>query len=152
MIAAPFYVDQLEVIRSIAKSLPVNYKLYVKDHPLQGNSGWKSTTYYKQILELPNVELLHASIPHDEILKNCSMTITITGSAGLESIFSQKPVIVFGNTIYSEISSVQKINNIEDLPAKIKSGLNSTVSISELNQFVDFLEENSFESNNLNCS
>ena len=134
-----------QVIRSIAKSLPVTHKLYVKEHPLQGNTGWKSTSYYKEIIDLPNVELLYTLISNEEIMKNCSMTIPITGSAGLESIFYQKPVIVFGNTIYSEVSSVQKINDIEELPAKIKLGLNSIVSLSELNQFVDFIEDNSFE-------
>ena len=31
---APFYGDQLSLITNIAKSLPIEYKLYVKDHPM----------------------------------------------------------------------------------------------------------------------
>ena len=32
-IDAPFYANQIEVVTNIAKALPADYKLYVKEHP-----------------------------------------------------------------------------------------------------------------------
>ena len=35
LISAPYYTNQLELIKNIARSIPVDYFLYVKEHPGQ---------------------------------------------------------------------------------------------------------------------
>nr|AIE93896.1 hypothetical protein [uncultured marine thaumarchaeote AD1000_41_B03] len=70
LIDAPFYTNQIELIRNIAKSLPVGYDLYVKEHPTQVLRGWRSISDYKQIMDLPNVTLIHPSIKSEDIIKN----------------------------------------------------------------------------------
>jgi hypothetical protein len=142
---APFYTNQIEVIKNIAKSIPVEYKLYVKEHPLQGLIGWRDVSYYKQILDLPNVELLHPSVSNVEILKHCSLVLAITGTLGLEAVFYRKPTIVFGNVIYSSLPSVYKVKNIEELPELIRKALNTVVNISDVNKYTNCVLENSFE-------
>ena len=37
LIDTPFYTDQIEIIRTVAKSLPVNYRLIVKENPGQSH-------------------------------------------------------------------------------------------------------------------
>lgn len=142
-IPAPFYTNQLEVITHIAKSLPVGYKLFVKEHPLQYLTGWKNTSFYKKILELPNVCLIHTSVSSEELMKNCSLVITIAGTTGLEAAFYNKPVIVFTDTIYSNLSHVYRVRNLEDIPNAIHSSLKKKVNLSELNQFVNYIMKNS---------
>ena len=39
-IDAPFFTNQLELVRNTAKSLPIGYKLYVKEHPIQKTKSW----------------------------------------------------------------------------------------------------------------
>ena len=141
----PFYTNQLEIITNIAKSLPVGFKLYVKEHGMMTIGGWRSIQYYRQIMALPNVELIHPDVPSKTLLESCSLVVTINGTTGLEAIFYKKPVIVFSNTSYSTISTVCKIDKIEELPQKIKSLLGSKVNTSELNNYIDLLERNSFE-------
>ena len=63
LIAAPYYTNQIEIIRSIAKSLPIDYKLYVKEHPSQANRNWRDISDYKEIINIPNVRLIHPSFP-----------------------------------------------------------------------------------------
>ena len=41
--------------------------------------------FYKFLMKLPNVELVHPSIPPDKIIKNSSMVITIASTAGQEA-------------------------------------------------------------------
>ena len=50
LITAPYYTNQIETIRHVAKSIPINYKLYVKEHPSSVTRNWKSVSDYKEIM------------------------------------------------------------------------------------------------------
>ncbi len=144
-IDAPFYTNQLEVITNIAKSLPIDYVLYVKEHPTMGLLGWRPISYYKSILDLPNVKLIHPSVNPDKIYEKCGLVITLTGTAGLEAAFHNKPSIILANVLYSDLSSVHKINSFEELPNAIRTVLSEKVNQNDLYKFVDFIDKNSFE-------
>ena len=141
---APYFSDQIEVITNIAKSLPVGFKLLVKEHFNMKYRGWNSISKYKKILDLPNVELIHPSINPEKIFEKCSLLITITSTAGFEATLYEKPVIVFGDVIYSNIKSVKQIKNFEDLPNIIRSSLKSKIDIDGINEFVTIVKNNSF--------
>ena len=74
LITAPFYINQIEAIKVIAKSLPINFKLVVKEHPMQITRGWRSSSEYRDIMEIPNVILVHPDflvILPLSFLRNC---------------------------------------------------------------------------------
>ena len=145
LIPAPFYSNQLNVIKNVAKSLPVDYMLYVKEHPMQQIWGWRSVSYYEEILKLQNVRLIHPSLPNGKLVDNCSLVVAVVGTPSLEAAFREKPSIVFGNVIFSSLTSVLRVQNLEDLPKLIKTGLNTKVNLSDVNKFVNIIEKNSFE-------
>ncbi len=148
-IAAPFFTNQIEVITNIAKSLPVGYKLFVKEHPnmtLKHGTGRK-LSFYKDLLKLPNVRLIHPEIKREEILEKCSLVITINGTAGLEAAFHNKPSITLIETDYSSIPSVYTLKRIEELPIAIRTSLGKTVDQSALFEYVNMVDKNSFEYN-----
>lgn len=144
-IAAPFYENQIEVLINVAKAIPINYKLYVKDHPKMEKIGLREISIYKKINSLPNVKLISQSIPNEELLRKCSLVITIAGTSGLEAVFFKKPSIVFSDVNYSELSSVYRIKSIEELPRAIRYSLEKEIKTDELNRYVNFLNDNSFE-------
>ena len=144
LLGAPFYSNQLELIKNIAKSLPIGYYLIVKEHYAMKLKGWRSTSYYQQLLDLPNVILLHPSIKSDDVIKLCSIVLTINGSGGFEAAFYEKPCIVFSDTNYSHLSFVHRINRIEELPCIIQKFLKIKVNLDELNQFVNDLDNSTF--------
>ena len=148
LIDAPFHCNQIEIIKNISRSLPVNFMLYVKEHPTQKVIGWRKISYYKQLQDLPNVRLIHPSVKPDAILEKCKLVITISGTAGLEAIFYKRPVIVFTDTFYSNIPSVYRIKKINDLPSVIKKALhNSSNNASidnELSVFMNNVSNNIF--------
>lgn len=141
----PFYTNQIEIITHIVKSLPIGYKLYVKEHPVMFLRGWRNKNYYKQIKKLPNVVLIHPSVRSDEVIQKCSLVLTISSTTGLEAAFYKKPSVIFANTDYSHLPSVHKLENVEEFPEAIRSSLQKKVNISDLNNYVSFVEENSFE-------
>lgn len=140
-----YYSDQLEMIRKIAKSLPVEYKLFVKDHPAMKLVGWRTKDFYNQIMDMPNVRLLHYSIKPEKIYEKCSLIITINGTASLEANIFGCPSIVFSQIDFSEISSIFKVTNIEELPTIIKQALQTSVNPVEVGKYLTILEQNSFE-------
>lgn len=147
LIAAPFHTNQLELIKSVVKSMPVGYKLYVKEHHAMNTRSWRPISYYKQIIDLPNVKLIHPFVSAEEILKKCSLVIAIGSTVGLEAAFYGKPTITFVDTIYSHLKSVHVLKNIEEMPKIIQNSLRKEVDVKDLNEFVDFIHENSFEFN-----
>ena len=144
-ISAPFYMDQLEMIRNIARSIPVDFKLYVKEHYGMKYRHWRPISYYKTIMDLPNVTLIHPSLSNVELIKNCSIVFVITGTAGLEAAYYGKPSIIFGHTSYDSLPSVHKIENLEDLPKIIRTCLDEKVNPSDVASLVKIIENVSFD-------
>lgn len=145
LIGSPYFTNQLETIRHILKSLPMGYKLLVKEHPTQSIRGWREISYYKQLMSLPNLELMHPSVSNQDLLKKSSLVITIAGTAGLEATFYGKPSIIFSDLGYSILPSVFKAKSLEDLPRLIKTALNHKVDPAYLDSYVDLLDKNSFD-------
>lgn len=145
LLEAPFYTDQILVISNIARSLPIEYKLYVKEHVAMFETGWRKISYYEKILEIPNVRLIHPSVKSEELLKKTSLVVTISGTSGLEAVFYNKPAIVLADVSYASISSVYRLKNIEELPMVIRKMLHTKVNVSDLNKYVNQIMKKSFE-------
>ncbi len=123
LVFAPFYTDQIALVRNIAKSLPVDHVLYVKEHPNQKVKGWRPVSFYRKLLEMPNVRLVHPNVDNYELIKKCGMVITIIGTTGLEALFHRKPALIFGNVFYDCLSMVRKVTDINELPKLVRDGL-----------------------------
>ncbi len=143
LLGTPHFTNQIETIRQIVKSLPINYKLYVKEHPGQRRE-WREIEYYKEILEIPNVKFLHPYFSSQEVLKKCKLIVTTGSSSGFEGLFFGKPSIVFGDVIYNKLPCVTKISDYSELREAIKNSLKMTVNPDDLDKFLTFLENTSF--------
>ena len=144
-ISAPFYMNQLEIVKHIAKSIPVDFKLYVKEHMVMKYRHWRPISYYKQIMNLPNVVLIHPSLTNVELLKKCSIAFTVTGTTGLEAGYYGKPSIIFGHTSYDSLPSVHRIKNLEALPKIIRTCLDEKVDPTSIANLVKIIEDVSFD-------
>jgi len=145
LIDSPFYTNQIEVIRHVAKSLPIGYNLYVKENPTNVTRDWRDVSQYKEIMDIPNVRLLHPNFSNAELLANCDLVISIAGSSSFEAAFYEKPSIVFGNVLYVKLPSVSKVKELEALPQLIRNKLKQKVNAIDLERFLTILKENAFE-------
>ena len=96
-------------------------------------------------MDLPNVTLIHPSIKSEDIIKKSSLVVTIGGTSGLEAAFYGKPSIIFTDQEYSILPSVHKIKTTNELPNAIKTSLKKQERISDLNNYINLIESNSFE-------
>jgi hypothetical protein len=147
LIMAPFFTNQIEIIRHVAKSLPMGLKLYVKETPASITRDWRSISTYKEIMAIPNVTLIHPSVSVEKLMKNCSIVFTIAGTSGFEAAFYGKPSIVFSDVGYIELPSVTKVKEIENLEAIIKKSIKIKVNPIDLGKFVNYLENNVIDFN-----
>ncbi len=139
----PFHVNTISIIENIAKSIPSNYLLFVKEHPGQKAKNWRSIEIYEKIIALPNVRLLHHNVNNYEMISKSNLVILINNSSGLEALFYKKPVIVFGDVFYDITSMVKKVDKIEDLPSVIYDSLFSfKFSNDELSFLMESIERN----------
>lgn len=97
------FVNQIEIIRLIAQSLPTGMALVVKEHP--ATVGRRKISYYKKLLQIPNVILIKTDTSAFDIIQGSSIVFVITGTTALEAIYIGKPVIYFGHVPYSYLPS-----------------------------------------------
>jgi len=96
------WINQSTIIEALAKSIPYDWNIYVKEHP--GTIGWRVRpfAFYKEIREYPNVRLIPIQLKNLEVVKNAQMVVTGSSTAGWEAIlFENKPVINFNTALYN---------------------------------------------------
>ena len=135
---SPFYTNQINLVENIARSIPINLVLYVKEHPAQKIKLWRPVSDYKTIVDLPNVKLVHPSVNNQELISKSQGVIAISGSVGFEALFYKKPVILFADEHYDVLSMVTQIKTLTSLPNDIKNALNTfNFSNKEINAFME---------------
>ena len=147
LLAAPFFLNQVELIKNIAKSMPIDHLLLVKEHPACYLRSWREINTYKELAKIPGVVLIHPDADSQELIKKSSLVLSITSSSALDAIFLEKPAIVFTDTDFSMIPGVHRLKEIEKLPDAIKSELDRKINPEHIEKYVQFIESNSFEYN-----
>ncbi|PCH67682.1 MAG: hypothetical protein COC01_05210 [Bacteroidetes bacterium] len=122
---ASYYSNQLETIIKLAKSIPIDHMLYVKEH--RAVLGSKPITFYKNLKKMPNVRLISPSADITELIKNAKAIAILTGTVGLEAIFWNKPVIIFGQVFFDFYPFLIKVDHIENLPNLIKKAIEQRI-------------------------
>lgn len=118
---APFYIDELSMIKNISKALPYNYQLYIKEH--QAMSGERPFSFYKELKKLKNIRIIKLNYYSDpkKIIEESKGVITIAGSTALEANLLEKPVVVFGYVPYVNIKDIKVVGDIKDLVKNIQA-------------------------------
>ncbi len=117
------YLNQIEVLRNIAYSLPAGMILVVKEHPAA--RGKRPLSYYQKIEEIFNVRFADPTLNARFLIVNSRLVATIASSVGLEAVLLGKPVITFGQTPYEILPShmVRRIKDLNNLDENISDML-----------------------------
>lgn len=94
MVQAPAHTDQLAVVESLAKSLPINMNLLVKEHvPMLGR---RPNGFYRRLIGIPGVYLLDPFCDGFSLLSKAALTCVITGTTAWEAMLLGRPALVVG--------------------------------------------------------
>lgn len=106
LVQAPYYVDQINLLEDIARSLPVGYRLYVKEH--LSNRGRRPLEFYRRIRSILGVRLLGPDEDTWRLIAGASAIAVITGTMGWEGLLFGRPVITFGDVFYNAVPHVHR--------------------------------------------
>ena len=113
--------NQIETVRNIASSLPVGWKLVVKEHP--NAMGYRGIGFYKKLMEIPNVVLLGPDADTNALISGASLMCVVFGTIGLEAVINRIPVVSFCRTPYGSFpeTMVRCVEHMDSLSRVIKS-------------------------------
>lgn len=112
IVCAQKYEKQLFFIDSLAKSIPADTVLYVKDH--YAFLGHRELSFYSELKKYPNVKLIDPFNSSRKLMENSVAVVTLTGTAGYEAMLLRKPVIIAGRTTYENAPGVARVDEIFD--------------------------------------
>lgn len=143
LLFAPFFTDQISVIKNIAQSLPVDTLLYIKENKLM--LGKRAPDFYQRIKSIPNVKLVDPAVSSSEMIKSSEGVITITGTTGMEAAIMGKPTVVLGHPYYEFMEGVVQCSDYERLPSLIAELKSYTPDEKSIRSFVAAVVDNSIE-------
>lgn len=119
-VKASYYVDEANLIEQVSKSLPIGWKLYVKEH--QAMLGERALSFYKKVAQLHNVRVVQINHYKDPKpwIAGAKGIITITGTAAYEAALMGKRSIVFGEVPFTLIDGITRITDFSQLPKAIR--------------------------------
>jgi len=107
-----FYGDQYahheSFVFNVAKKLPSDYCLYVKDHTSM--IGIRPLSFYAKLKSFYNVEFMHPYVSTFDLAGHSAVTLAVTGTAGWESYLRNRPVVVLGNVFYNFLPDLLHID------------------------------------------
>ena len=103
------YRDQVLAIEDLARILPPDIKIYVKENPKQMGFA-RGPMYFHRLSRIKAVEMM-PSYSNTHSLTGAAVAVaTITGTVGWEALCKKKRVICFGQPWYSGLPGVLKFD------------------------------------------
>jgi capsule polysaccharide export protein KpsC/LpsZ len=113
------WLDQCHLVELLAKSIPFDWKVLVKEHPGTLVARVRPLSFYRRLKKIPNVCIASIDADMHQLISNAEMVAVITGTAGWEAILRGKPVITFTDNMWDVLSLSRKCTNIEALSRDI---------------------------------
>lgn len=113
LILSPFYVDQKTAIINISKLMPLDTKLYVKEH--RSALGQHGLSFYKELKKYPNIRLISYKENMFDLIKNSIGTVNLSSTVGFEALMLKKPSVVLGNVFYNDSGLTFKVSSFLEL-------------------------------------
>lgn len=104
------------IAQQLSLALPAGFNLVIKEH---SRIGYRSMSFYTDLLKLPNVVFASARIPGIALIREASAVATVAGTASVEAALVGKRAVIFTDRVeYSFLPNILIVTSFLDL-AKI---------------------------------
>ena len=142
------FSNQLDFIRQVVRTTPMEYLIVVKEHP--HSFGDRSSNFYKELLSMPRVMLLAPFEDGRKAIKKSKLVLTNTGTSSLEASVMGIPGITATNMYFSDLMLIPSFNpsidRVDEALLRVDSW-NDTFSRAKTKAILSDILENSFEGN-----
>lgn len=108
------HTDQAALIGDIARSLPTDYLLLVKEH--SNAIGDRGKEFYERILPLGNVRLADPWIDSHSLFDKIDTVFTVSGTVAMETSIARRRAITFAECFFTKMPGVYFAKDITELP------------------------------------
>ncbi|MBQ0668190.1 hypothetical protein J7S63_20290, partial [Providencia rettgeri] len=136
---SPYFENHYDIVKYVYSSIPVGYKLVVREHPLYKNK-YESELY--DFIAKNNIMIDSAGSLKEKIQKS-SLVIVNNSTVGLEAMTYNKSIIVLGNSYYDNPEFTYKFNG-ENLHDLIITAIVNPKDSNSINQWLNYLFNNQF--------
>ncbi|MFD2173235.1 hypothetical protein [Rhodobacter lacus] len=116
------YRDQVLMIEAVARSIPEDWLIYVKENPRQGPYA-RGPLYFHRLSRLPNVRLVPSFTSSQALAAKAKLVATVAGTAGWEGLLSGVPAVTFGGAWYRSLPGVTPFHEGLDFAAVAARGV-----------------------------
>lgn len=136
---SPYFSNHTDIIKKIHTSIPSQYKLVVREHPLY--KGKYESSLYDYINS--NKISLDCNGNLVNLIKNSILVIVNNSTVGLEAMLHKKSVLILGNSYYDNENYIYKYHG-EKLREKILEAINKPIDINEVDMRLNYLFNHHF--------
>lgn len=99
------FKDQALAIEALARMLPPEVAILVKENPKQG-AYMRGPLFFHRLRRIPNLSFVPSHTSTHELTARSLFVATVSGTAGWEAIRKGKPALVFGPSWYADLPGV----------------------------------------------
>jgi hypothetical protein len=100
IMGSPFS-NQLEIIRALARTLPISHDLYVKEHSVALNT--RPAAFYRELQRIPGVRLIGPFADNFELIAAADLVVTVTGTAAYEAALLGRPAATIASVFFDRM-------------------------------------------------
>lgn len=122
---SPHLLDQLAIVDFLCRSVPMGYKVAIKEHPAM--VGAVDPRRVRGLLSrYDNLVILPPTTNNYEVLSKAKAVVSINSKSGAEAALLGRPVIVLGDAFYNRSPLVHQVGNVSDVPVALRELLNES--------------------------
>ena len=130
-IQATMWMNNLNIIENLSKSIPHDWYIYVKEHPAMVRDRVRPKNFHSKIKSYPNVRLINVSMDSNKLVMNSKSVMSTSGTTAFDAILLGKPVIETRINVWSNIKLSKICTNVEDIYNAICEETNRINKISQ---------------------
>ena len=143
----PVFDNQFETVKILARNLPSNYSLVVKNHPFK--YFFRSKKYLNKFKNCPNIKVIDHKVPNELVYKKMKCLISFSGTSIFETAILKKPAIQIGNLksmkYLPNIFYLEKLQEIDKIINKIESNFEKYINSDEYDEKLQYYISAAYE-------
>ena len=140
------YADQLLAIEQLARIVPKDCKIVIKDCS-NNNTGYLTPMFYHRVNRISNVVKVPSCVDSIQLIKKCELLATVNSDLGWQALNLAKRIVLFGYPWYRSLPGVFQFKENFQYNSVLKFEPNS----SELNCQLNHLLSKAHEGNLSAC-
>lgn len=118
--ACIFGGNQQLILEELDRQIPKGWHLLVKEHPSQFMPERqvdlvRRASWYRSISKLKNVSLVSLNVSGKDLISQCELTMTLTGTSAIEAATRGKTGVIFGSCWFEKMPGIRRISNLKEV-------------------------------------